>query len=264
MAGKEQLAEFRWKVRRSEFTGHTSGLFPEFAQANIIILPQSEARDFAEFCAKNPTPCPVIHQGEPGDYRLSALGELDVRTDIPAYYVYRGGELSEERTDISELWGNDFVCFCLGCSFTFDTALIQGGIELRHVNEGRNVAMYKTNIPLAPAGAFQGKMVVSMRWIDGDQVELARDISARYPDFHGAPVHIGRPEEIGINAIERPDYGDYVTPKPGQISVFWGCGVTPQNCLAAARLPLAITHKPGSMLLTDLTQSEILKKTQNQ
>ena len=222
------LAE-RLRMRQGLFNGPTSGLAPGNVQANLVILPQALAHDFMRFAQANPRPCPVLAVTEAGDPRLPTLGEdLDLRTDLPRYRVWRNGELVEEPTDISHLWRDDLVGFAIGCSFSFEEALVEDGIEVRHIACGTNVPMYRTNIDCVPAGVFHGKLVVSMRPMKPADAIRAVQITSRFPSVHGAPVHLGLPEQIGIKDIAKPDYGDAVPVREGELPVFWACGVTPQ------------------------------------
>jgi uncharacterized protein YcsI (UPF0317 family) len=248
----------RLRIRAGAFTGQTSGLSPGNVQANLVILPKALADDFLRFAMANPKPCPVLAVSEPGDPRVPSLGpDLDIRTDLPRYRVWRHGELVEEPTDISHLWRDDLVSFPIGCSFSFEEALIEDGIEVRHIACGRNVPMYRTNIPCTPAGVFHGPMVVSMRPLKPADAIRAVQITSRFPSVHGAPVHIGLPEAIGIADIGKPDYGDPVPIGPGELPVFWACGVTPQAVIAQTKPELCITHAPGCMLITDLRNSNL-------
>lgn len=249
--------ELRLKIRAGEYRGNTSGCAPGFVQCNLVILPAEYARDFLLFCQRNPKPCPLVAVSEPGATALPGLGEMDIRTDVPGYCVFRNGVLDEEVADITPLWRDDMVTFALGCSFSFEEALLADGLEVRNLSQGVNVPMYRTNIDCAPAGPFSGKMVVSMRPFRARDAIRAIQISTRFPAVHGAPIHLGDPAHIGINDLSRPDYGAAVHVEPGEIPLFWACGVTPQLALAAARLPLAITHSPGCMLVTDLRNSQL-------
>ncbi len=245
------------RARSGELAGPTAGLAPGYHQANLVILPASSADDFLCFCERNPKPCPVLEVVEEGaaEPRETAPG-ADLRTDLPRYRVYEDGELVDEPTDVRRWWRDDLVSFLLGCSFTFEEALRRAGLPLRHLEEARTVPMYRTSIECRPAGPFRGPLVVSMRPLTPDQAERASEISARHPRSHGAPIHTGDPAEIGIEALDRPDYGEPVTVRPDEIPVFWACGVTPQAALSRARLPLAITHSPGHMFVTDLRAEE--------
>lgn len=245
--------EVRLAARTGRFTGTTAGLAPGFAQGNLVVVTLDAADDFAEFCRLNPKPCPVIGVSDPGAPRVPGLGaDLDLRTDLPRYRVWRDGEPSEDPTQITHVWRDDLVGFVLGCSFTFEDALTAAGIRLKHLVAGKNVAMYRTNVACRPAGRFRGPLVVSMRPVAESDVARAVEITTRYPSAHGAPVQIGDPEKIGIMDISSPDYGDPVELEPGEVPVFWACGVTPQAAIANARLPFAITHAPGCMLVTDV------------
>ena len=242
----------REAFRRGELDRPTSGLAMGQTQANLVVLPRDLAFDFLLFCQRNPKPCPVIEVVEAGsaEPRLTAPG-ADLRTDLPRYRVFRDGQLTAEVGDITSPWRDDFVSFLLGCSFTFEAALLQAGIELRHIREGKNVAMYKTNVPCTPAGVFHGPLVVSMRPIPAGQVAQAVQVSSAYPAVHGAPVHVGEPSALGIHDLSRPDYGDSVEIAPGELPVFWACGVTPQAVALASRPSIMITHAPGYMFITD-------------
>ena len=250
MTDLQQPSELRAACRSGDFTGNTSGLAPGYVQCNIVILPADWAGDFLRFCQANPRPCPLIASAtSPGDPSLPPLGDIDIRTDVPSYRVFRDGSLDSERTDISDLWQDDLVTFALGCSFSFEEALIADGLEVRNVTEGVNVPMYRTNIPCTSAGPFAGNMVVSMRPFQAANAIRAIQICTRFPSVHGAPVHLGDPERIGISDLAQPDYGDAVSVKDGELP--------PQVALENARPPLAITHSPGCMLVTDLRNSQL-------
>jgi len=247
----------RHNIRSGKHSGNTSGFAPGFVQCNIVILPADQANDFLRFCQRNPKPCPLIAAGEPGNPTVPPLGDIDMRTDVPSYRVFRDGKLTEELADITELWRDDLVSFALGCSFSFEEALLADGLEVRNVSEGVNVPMYRTNIDCTSAGSFAGNMVVSMRPFKAADAIRAVQICTRFPAVHGAPVHLGDPGLIGINDLALPDYGDAVSMNDGELPVFWACGVTPQVALEAARPPFAITHSPGCMLVTDLRNSQL-------
>ncbi len=250
--------QLRAACRSGAFSGHTSGLAERHVQGNVVILPQALAADFLLFCQRNPKPCPLLAVSEPGDPALPTLGaDIDMRCDLPRYRVWRDGALDAEPTDIRALWQPDFVTFVLGCSFSFEQALMDEGIRLRHVEQGRNVAMYRTSLPAVEAGPFRGPMVVTMRPLSAADAIRAVQITSRYPAVHGAPVHLGDPAQIGIADLSKPDYGDAVDVLPGEVPVFWACGVTPQAALVQAKLPLVITHAPGAMLVTDLFNHQL-------
>ncbi len=246
-------ADLRQVFRSGAFTGHTGGMALGRLQGNLAIVPAAHALDFARFCQRNPRPCPLIGISDTGNPDLWMLGDgIDVRTDLPNYYVYRNGVLEGERTDIKDLWREDSVAFLLGCSFSFEAALAEAGLPLRHMELGTLVPMYKTNIALTPAGPFRGTTVVSMRPMPAAKAELAREVTGRFPGSHGAPLQIGDPQAIGIADVDQPDWGDPTEFRDGEIPVFWACGVTPQNVLLGADIDIVITHKPGAMLITDL------------
>jgi uncharacterized protein YcsI (UPF0317 family) len=246
-------AELRSAARRGEWRGTTGGHCPAYQQANLVILPQDAALEFAAFCTRNPTPCPIIEITPPGDPlpARSAPG-ADLRTDLPGYRVYRNGRLAEQRGDIRELWRDDLVAFLLGCSFTFEHALAEAGVTPRNVALDTMVSMFVSGLACVPAGRFHGPMVVTMRPIAAAQVDLVRELSARYPHAHGAPIHVGDPAAIGIADLQRPDYGEPVPMHAGEIPMFWGCGVTPQAVAVRAGVEFMITHEPSQMFLTDL------------
>ncbi len=242
----------RRAIRRGAFTGNTAGLAPGYVQGNIIIMPASDAGPFIEFCRANHRACPLLATSEPGDPALPTLGcDIDMRHDLPGYRVFRHGVMAGEVDDIASLWRDDLVTSVIGCSFTFEAALIADGIPLRHVTLGRNVAMYRTNRPTVAVGPFGGALVVSMRPVAADHVRRAVDITAGFPDMHGAPVHVGDPGALGITDLDRPDFGEAVAVERGEVPVFWACGVTSQVAMETARLPFAISHAPGKMLVTD-------------
>lgn len=248
-------AGIRARIRSGAYRGHTSGMAPGKLQCNLAILPSAYALDFLRFCQRNPKPCPVVGVSETGDPMLPTLGrDIDIRSDVPRYRVFRDGALSEEVNDINPLWRDDLVTVALGCSFTFENALQRDGIAVRHIDEGVNVPMFRTNIPLVSAGPFRGNMVVTMRPIPEALVARAHEISARFPQAHGAPIAKGDPQGIGIKDLSKPDYGDAVEVRPGEVPVFWACGVTPQNVLMNAKLPICITHAPGHMLISDVAE----------
>lgn len=250
--------EVRRAIRSRAHTTHTAGLAPGYVQGNLCILPREHAADFLLFCQRNPKPCPLLGVAEPGDARLPALGEdLDIRTDLPRYRVFRNGKQDEDVADLRALWRDDLVSFVLGCSFSFEQALIEAGLPLRYVQEGKNVPMYRTSIDTVPAGRFRGKLVVSMRPFRPADAIRAIQITSRYPGVHGAPVHIGRPELIGIEDLARPWVGDPTEVRDDEIPLFWACGVTPQSVVLDAKVPLCITHAPGHMLVTDLKNADL-------
>jgi uncharacterized protein YcsI (UPF0317 family) len=247
----------RLAIRRNQHAGPTSGLAPGFVQANLAILPQALAQEFLQFCRLNPKPCPLIGVSAPGDPRVPALGEdLDIRTDLPRYRIWRNGALVEEPTDVLKWWRDDLVTFAIGCSFSFEEALLEAGIELRHMTCDCTVPMYRTSVETAAAGPFHGPLVVSMRPMKPADAIRAIQITTRFPSVHGAPVHIGKPELIGIKDLGRPDWGDAVPVHEDEIPVFWACGVTPQSVIMAVRPDFCITHYPGGMLVTDRRNTE--------
>ncbi len=250
----------RLAARRGEWRRPTAGLAPGYVQANLVILPATQAFDFQRFCFYNPKACPLLDVTGPGETAPDptwAAG-ADLRTDLPGYRVYRDGSLAGQPTSLLDLWQPDFVSFLIGCSFTFEQALLDAGLPVRHIECGCNVPMYRTNIACRPAGVFAGPLVVSMRPIPAGQVDTAIAVTARCTRVHGAPLHVGDPAALGIADLSRPDFGDPVPVRAGEVPVFWACGVTPQAVALAARVPLMISHAPGHMFATDRLNSSLM------
>ncbi len=257
-SGDGVALDVRRQARRAALTGPTAGLAPGHVQANLAILPQALADDFLRFCQRNPKPCPLLAVSDPGSPHLPGLGlDLDVRTDVPRYRIWKDGEAVDEPLDVRAHWRDDLVSFAIGCSFSFEEALMAEGIEVRHVALGLNVPMYRTSLPTQAAGPLAGPLVVSMRPFKAADAIRAIQITTRFPQVHGAPVHIGDPALIGIAELSRPDYGDAVPVRDDEIPVFWACGVTPQSVVAASRPAFCITHAPGHMLVTDLKNHQL-------
>src|SRR3954466_5745507 len=268
LAGAERQADGRGpglsssvaarRACRAGDASQTAGVANGFVQGNLAILPEKLAASFHRFCQLNPKPCPIIGMSDVGNPRIPALGlDLDIRTDPPRYRVWRDGEVIEEPTDIMAQWRDDLVAFVIGCSFSFEEALLADDIPIRHIECGVRVPMYRTNIACSPAGPFAGPMVVSMRPLKPADAIRAVQITSRFPSVHGAPVHLGLPRSIGIADIAKPDYGDAVPVNDDEIPVFWACGVTPAWLIAAATLPFALTHPPGLLLVTDLRNKDL-------
>jgi uncharacterized protein YcsI (UPF0317 family) len=237
---------------RAGLAAPSSGEAPGCTQANLVVLPQDWAWDMLLFGQRNPAPVPLLDVTDPGSYRTVLAPDADLRTDLPRYRVWRDGELADEPTDVTGLWSADLVAFLIGCSFSFETALLEAGVPVRNIEQGRNVSMYRTDRPCRPAGRLSGPLVVSMRPVPAALVPTAVQVTARMPQVHGAPVHVGAPAALGIADLSRPDFGDPVEPEDGDVPVFWACGVTPQAALMASRPPFAITHAPGHMFVTDV------------
>lgn len=262
---RQPARDFRRLCREQKHQSPTAGFALGFVQANLVVLPREAAYDFLLFCQRNPKPCPLLDVTEPGQVEPSGVAAgADLRTDLPRYRVYRHGELVDEPLEVTSYWRDDFVSFLLGCSFTFEAALLQAGLPVRHIEESatlptpKNVPMYRTNIPCRPAGMFHGPLVVSMRpYTPADAIEAAT-ITARFPQVHGGPVHLGDPAAIGVNDISKPDFGDAVEIRPGEIPVFWACGVTPQAVVMQSKPEIVITHAPGHMFVTDMKDAELL------
>lgn len=256
--GETSPAEVRKLIREEKITYQTSGMCNGYAQANLVILPKREAYDFLLFAQRNPTSCPLLEVSDAGSRELKYIAkDANIAKDIPKYRVWKKGVLEGEYTNVEDFWQDDLVSFLIGCSFSFEAELLASDIPVRHIEECRNVPMFNTNIPCTPAGIFHGNMVVSMRPMTEKEAIMATVITSSMPRVHGKPVHIGSPEKIGISDISKPDYGDSVTVKEGEIPVFWPCGVTPQAALMAAKPDFAITHAPGHMFITDIKNSSL-------
>lgn len=250
--------EVKKLIREGKITGQTSGMCNGFAQANLCILPKEYAFDFLLFCMRNPKPCPILEVGDVGSREIKQMAKYgDICKDFPKYRIWKNGVLVDEVTDITDYWQEDFVYFLIGCSFSFESELIEANVPVRHIEENRNVPMFNTNIELNSAGIFHGNMVVSMRPIPNDLVVRAVNATAAMPRVHGAPIQIGNPQAIGISDVNKPDYGDSVTINDGEVPVFWACGVTPQNVIMSTKPPIAITHAPGHMFITDVKNVEL-------
>lgn len=246
-------ASVRAQIRSQAYRGHTAGLGGNTLQANLAILPEHYALDFMRYCQRNPKPCPIVGVSDTGNPNMDTLGvDIDIRTDTPAYYVYRDGIHADTVHDLKHLWRDDFVAFALGCSFTFEHALQQAGVPLWHIENDRTVPMFATNIQTVKSGPFEGPMVVSMRAIPNARVDEVVEISRKFPLAHGGPVHWGDPAIIGIADVSSPDWGDPAPTTDGTTPMFWACGVTPQAAIKNAKPSIAITHKPGHMLITDI------------
>ncbi|CAH0181190.1 putative hydro-lyase [Peribacillus sp. Bi134] len=251
-------AELRAMIRNNELIKPTAGMANGYAQANLAILKKEHAFDFLLFCQRNPKSCPLLDVTEIGSpIPKFAAQSGDIRTDIPKYRIYKYGKLMEEVTDISDYWEDDMVGFLIGCSFTFEHALLNNDISIRHIEENCNVPMYKTNISCVEAGIFHGKMVASMRPIPQKDVVRAAQVTSRFPAVHGGPIHIGDPEAIGVSNIQQPDFGDAVTIREGEMPVFWACGVTPQSIAMETKPAIMITHAPGHMFITDIRDEKL-------
>ena len=254
-----EIEEVRERIRKGEHAGPTGGLAPGYVQTNLVILPEEYAFDFLKFCVRNPRPCPVLEVTDTGSPAPAVMAPgADLRTDVPKYRIYENGEIVDEPADINSYWRGDLVSFLIGCSFTFERALLDAGLRLAHLDQGKNVPMYVTNHDCTPSGPFAGPMVVSMRPYQPEEVPRAVAVSGRYPTMHGAPVHVGDPEALGIRNLGEPEFGDAISMDEGQVPVFWACGVTPQAVAMEARPRFVITHSPGHMFVTDRLDGEYL------
>lgn len=245
----------REAIRQNQYAGHTAGLCDGLLQCNLVILPQTLASDFYQFCEENTVFCPLLAKSDVGQFNINSLGKgIDLRTDLPLYNVYKQGLLIESRSDIREIWQDNFVAFAIGCSFTFERALLSSGIGMRHIEQDVTVPMFKTNIETKQIGPFGGKAVVSMRPIKETDIEKTRSICEHYAHAHGVPIHVGDPSKLGIADINQPDWGSAVTIKENEIPTFWGCGVTSQVAVMNAAPEVCITHAPGAMLITEIDE----------
>ena len=249
--------ELRQRIRNREWTTPTSGAAKGYLQANLVMLPREEAFNFLLFCVRNPKPCPILDVLEPGQTEPAIAPGADLRTDLPRYCIFENGQLKEEVEDVTTVFTDQMVCFLLGCSFSFENAMLAAGLPIRNVEEGKNVSMYVTDIDCEPAGPFSSSLVVSMRPMTPSQAVRAVQVTTRFHLTHGAPVHIGSAEEIGIKDLNRPQFGDPVTIRDGEKPVFWACGVTSQLAATSASLPLVITHAPGHMFVSDLRDEDL-------
>jgi uncharacterized protein YcsI (UPF0317 family) len=250
--------QIRSLIRQGTLEKPTAGLAMGFAQANLVILPERYAFDFLLFCQRNPKPCPLLEVMESGVFEPTEMAPgADIRTDIQRYRIYEKGALVREVEDISQYWAPDLVSFLLGCSYSFESALLDAGVPIRHIEEGKTVSMYVTNIPCKKAGVFEGTLVVTMRPIPPDKVVRAVQITTRFSAVHGAPVHVGDPSKIGIRDLGKPDFGDAVRIDQGEVPVYWACGVTPQVALMKNKPDLVITHSPGHLFITDIRNEDL-------
>lgn len=256
---RQDAQNLRARIRSGAHHGLTTGLAPGMVQLNLAILPKAWADDFKHFCELNPKPCPLVSMTEPGNPIFpSDIGDsLDARSDAPRYLVFRDGILAGEVTDLTDMWQDDFVAFGMGCSYSFEEALVSGGLSLRHIEQKTKVPLYVTNIATEPSGPFHGPTIVSMRPFLPEEAIRAVEITAKYPRVHGTPVHFGNPEMIGIDDIADPYSGAPPVIHENEVPVFWACGVTPQIIVEHAKPSICITHKPGHMLITDRLNTEL-------
>ncbi len=259
IARKLDSREIRKKIRLELYNSHTSGLAANKLQANIVILTDEYANDFYKFCKLNPKACPLVGKTKLNHPYFEMLGDdIDIRSDVPLYNIYRNGNLVSNVRNIKEYWNNNFIAFAIGCSFSFEDALINTGLEIDHITNNKVVPMYRTNIKNKKSGPFKSEMVVSMRIFSKKDIKKVIDVSGNFSFAHGTPVHIGNPIEIGINNILDPDWGDSPRKKNNNEEyVFWACGVTPQNAIIEAKIPFCITHTPGHMLITDISENSL-------
>jgi uncharacterized protein YcsI (UPF0317 family) len=251
-------AELRAAARSGAFGGLTTGLAPGFVQINLAILPAHHAKDFVAYCRANPRACPVLAVGEPGDPSLPALGsDIDVRTDCPSYWIHTDGRHSATVPDIKRVWRDDLMCVAIGCWFSMEDALRRAHVRLRHLEMGIQGPLMRTNHPTDPVGPFAGPLVVSMRPFAHEQVQTVKAVTARFPRLHGAPIHEGDPGALGISGFDDPDFGEPMKVLPGEVPLYWGCGLTALAALERAHIPFFITHAAGSMLTTDMRNSEL-------
>jgi uncharacterized protein YcsI (UPF0317 family) len=249
--------ELRQLIRSRQWTTPTSGAASGYLQANLVMLPADEAFNFLLFCVRNPKPCPILDVLEPGQSEPIIAAGADLRTDLPRYKIFENGEFQSDVEDVSDYFDANMVSFLLGCSFSFENAMLAAGLPIRNMEEDKNVSMYITNKPCLPAGPFSAQLVVTMRPMTPEQAVRAVQVTTRFHLTHGAPIHLGDPRKIGINNLDQPEFGDPVTVKPGEIPVFWACGVTSQLAATSAPLPRVITHAPGHMFVSDLRDEDL-------
>ena len=251
-------AEARRLFREGTWAQRTTGLCVGYTNAALAILPRDLAFDFLLYCQRNPKPCPLLEVLDPGDPMVMSLADgADIRTDVAGYRVMVRGEVVDEPSDIIQYWREDLVTFLLGCSGTFESALEGAGIAPRwRQGEESGTGIYRTNIPTAPAGRFRGPLVVTMRPIPNHQVSRAVQVSSRFPGHHGAPIHIGDPAAIGIDDLSKSEWAAGPTLLPGEVPVFWACGVTLQTVVEESKPDLMITHYPGRMFITDIPSEQ--------
>ena len=257
MSNQDIPSNVREMIREGKWSEPTSGLCMGYVQANLVILPKEWAYEFLLFCVRNPKPCPILEVLDPGVVEPKIARDADIRRDLPKYRIYKNGGIKEVVEDISGLFTDDMMSFLLGCSFSFEKALMDAGIGIRNIDEGKNVSMYITDRKCQSAGRFSAPLVVSMRPMKIEEAIRASQITTRFYLTHGAPVYMDDPHGIGIDDINRPDFGDPVTIREGEIPVFWACGVTSQLAIESASPPIAITHHPGHMFITDLKNEDL-------
>ena len=259
IARKFSSKEIRKRIRLEQYNNHTSGLAANKLQANIVILPNEYSNDFYKFCKLNAKACPLVGQTKLNNPYFETLGDdIDIRSDVPLYNIYKNVNLISSTLNIKEYWNDNFIAFAIGCSFSFEEALLNAGLEIDHITNNKVVPMYRTNIKNKKSGPFNSTMVVSMRIFNQKDVNKVKQVSANFSFAHGDPIHIGDPIEIGINDICSPDWGDCPRKKnDNELYVFWACGVTPQNAIIEAKIPFCITHTPGHMLITDISESSL-------
>ena len=249
--------QLREEIRAGKWKTPTTGVAPGYVQANLVMLPQDAAFYFLLFCVRNPKPCPILDVLEPGQVEPKIAKDADLRTDLPKYRIFEQGKLKDEVEDVHNVFHGKMVSFLLGCSFSFEAALVAAGVPVRNLEEDKNVSMYITSRDCQPAGPFSAPLVVTMRPMKPAEAVRAIQVTTRFHLTHGAPVHMGSPEEIGIKDLDRPDFGDPVTIRSGEIPVFWACGVTSQLAATSASLPLVVTHAPGHMFVSDLRDEHL-------
>lgn len=257
MKEHQSPAELRTLIRSGQWTSPTTGLAQGYVQTNLVMLPREEAFNFLLFCIRNPKPCPILDVLDPGQVEPSIAAGADLRQDLPRYNLFEQGKLKAEVENVVDYFDEEMVSFLLGCSFSFENGLLAAGIPVRNLEERKNVSMYITNRTCVPAGPFSAKLVVTMRPMKPEEAVRAAQVTTRFHLTHGAPIHLGSPEEIGITDLGRPNFGDPVTIRADEIPVFWACGVTAMLAATSTPLPLVITHAPGHMFVSDLRDENL-------
>jgi uncharacterized protein YcsI (UPF0317 family) len=246
--------EIRESIRSGKWEGMTVGRAGRYVQTGLVVLPKSSAYDFLVFCQRNPKPCPLLEVTDPGCPTLTKLAPgADIRYEIGSYDIWREGKLDEQVPDIKQYWKKDSVGFMLGSSLTFSQALKEAECE-----SSTGITLYNTNITCVPSGSFKGHMVVTMQTLPPEKVARAVQVTGRFQATHGAPIHIGDPEAIGITDLSKTTGNTSAPSIPkGHVPLFWACSVTPQIIAQETKIDFMITHSSGHGFVTDLMDYDI-------
>lgn len=251
-------SDVRQAIRSGRWRGNTKRLALGRHQANVTILPERYAFDFMRFCFRNPKALPLLDVCEPGDpVPRHAAPDADLRTDVGEYLVLRDGQIMDRVRTLEPIWRSDHVAFLTGCNLSIDRVMLDSGIPFPHlVDEQAFPAQFRSSISCSTAGRFHGPLVVSLRPVPDALVIPLVELTSRYRQSHGAPIHVGDPAVIGIHDLERVDWGRPNAIPPGHTPMFWACGITAQAVAIASAIPEMIVHKPGHMFVTDLIVRE--------